>query len=183
MAMLLVAIVFGGTLVVFAQKEGYFHLLNEDEKEVLAISDPTHKDLDNTDRLYFESLDDVPIKYLKYVWMPNDLAVEYELRTIYIYNDSSTITVESLFKADDTRFIKFRRKEFGDISTLTSQSYDSFEHMDTQTVCDVEVTYFEKANDDYTEYMISFCIENAIYFVHSNEDIKVITFIVNCCVE
>ena len=40
-----------------------------------------------------------------------------------------------------------------------------------------------KINDDYTEYMASFCIENAIYFVHSNEDIEGITLIVNSCLE
>ena len=46
-AMLLVAIVFGGTLVVFAQKEGYFHWVYEGEREVGAITVPTNQNLDN----------------------------------------------------------------------------------------------------------------------------------------
>ena len=80
-------------------------------------------------------------------------------------------------------FIKFIRKDFGGIPTVTSQTYDSFEHIDTQTVCNVEVTYLKKVNDDYTEYMVSFNIENAIYFVHSNEEMKDIIPIVNNCIE
>ena len=44
-------------------------------------------------------------------------------------------------------------------------------------------TYLKKVNDDYTEYMVSFSIENAIYFVHSNEEMKDIIPIVNNCIE
>ena len=181
--MLLVAIVFGGTLVVFAQKEGYFHWLNEGEQERLAITDPTHQNLNDAERLYYDSIDDVSIKYLKYVWIPNDLPANYELQDIYIYNDSKSVTAECLLRADEIKFIKFMRKDFGDIPTVTSQTYDSFEHIDTQTVCNVEVTYLKKVNDDYTEYMVSFSIENAIYFVHSNEEMKDIIPIVNNCIE
>lgn len=182
-AMLLVAIVFGGTLVVFAQKEGFFHWSIEEENDIVAITVPTHQNLDNADRFYFDSLDDVPIKYLKYVWVPNKLFADYELKTVYIYNDSTTITVESLFRLDETKFIKFIKKDFGGVPTITSQTYDSFDHVDTQTICDVEVTYLKKTNDDYNEYMVSFCIENAIYFVHSNEGINDITSLVSSCIE
>ena len=181
-AMLLVAIVFGGTLVVFAQKEGYFHWVYEDEREVGAIS-VTNREIDSTEQLYYESLDDVPIKYLKYVWVPNDLPEDCELQDIYIYNDSKAVTVECLLMLDETKFIKFRKKDFGGISTVTSQTYDSFEQLDMQTVCDVDVTYLKKTNDDYTEYMASFSIDNVIYFVHSNEDREDVTLIVNSCIE
>ena len=83
--MLLVAIVFGGTLVVFAQKEGYFHWLNDDENIVAAIT-TSNQDTDSTEQLYYKSVDDVPIKYLKYVWIPNYLPADYELKDIRIYN-------------------------------------------------------------------------------------------------
>lgn len=180
--MLLVAIVFGGTLVVFAQKEGYFHWLNDDENIVAAIT-TSNQDTDSTEQLYYKSVDDVPIKYLKYVWIPNYLPADYELKDIRIYNDSKSVTAECLLRADEIKFIKFMRKDFGDIPTVTSQTYDSFEHIDTQTVCNVEATYLKKVNDDYTEYMVSFSIENAIYFVHSNEEMKDIIPIVNNCIE
>lgn len=181
--MLLVAIVFGGTLVVFAQKEGYFHWLSEDKNDIGAITAPNYQGFDNADRVYYNSLDDVPIKYLKYVWVPNELPSDYALKTIYIYNDSKAVTVECLFKLNNTKFIKFSKKDFGGIPTVTSQVYDSFEHIDTQTIYDIEVTYCKKINDDYIEYMVSFSMENAIYFVHSNENIEDMTSIVNRCIE
>lgn len=181
--MLLVAIVFGGTLVVFAQKEGYFHWLNEGEQERLAITVPDYEGYDATEKLYYKSLDDVPIKYLKYVWAPNDLQAGYELQDIYIYNDAKSITTECLYKSDEVKFVKFRKKDFGSIPTVTSQTYDSFEHIDTKIFSDIEVTYLKKVNDDYTEYMVSFCINNAIYLVHSNEDIKDIECMINNCIE
>ena len=168
-AMVLVAIVFGGTLVVFAQKEGFFHWSIEEENDIVAITVP-NREINSTEQLYCESLDDVPIKYLKYVWIPKELPTDCELKDIRIYNDSKAVTVECLLTLDETKFIKFRKKDFGDISTVTSQTYDGFEQVDTHTVCDVDVTYLKKINDDYTEYMASFSIENVIYFVHSNED-------------
>ncbi|MBQ8188671.1 MAG: hypothetical protein IJZ44_02720 [Lachnospiraceae bacterium] len=180
--MLLVAIVFGGTLVVFAQKEGFFHWVREDENVAAAITTP-NREIDSTEQLYYKSLDDVPIKYLKYVWIPNVLPTDFKLTDIRIYNDSKAVVVECLLKLDETKFIKFRKKDFGSISTVTSQTYDSFEHIDMQNVCGVDVTYLKKTNDDYTEYMVSFCIENAIYFVHSNKDIEDISPIVNSCIE
>ena len=180
--MLLVAIVFGGTLVVFAQKEGYFHWLNDDENIVAAIT-TSNQDTDSTEQLYYKSVDDVPIKYLKYVWIPNYLPADYELKDIRIYNDSKAVIVECLFKSDETRYIKFRKKDFGSIPTITSQTFDSFEHVDTQIICGVDVTYLQKENDDYTEYMVSFGIEDAIYLVHSNEEIQVIMTIINNGIE
>ena len=182
-AMLLVAIVFGGTLVVFTQKEGYFHWLNEEENDIGAITVPDFQGFKEADRLYYDSFDDVPIKYLKYVWVPNELPSDYDLKTIYIYNDSKAVTVECLFKLNNTKFIKFRKKDFGGVPTVTSQTYDSFEHVDTQNVCDIEVTYLKKENNDYTEYMVSFWIDNAIYFIHSNENVKNIIPVVNSCIE
>lgn len=178
-AMLLVAIVFGGTLVVFAQKEGFFHLLNEDEKEVLAITTPDYKGYDATDKLNYVSLDDIPIKYLKYVWTPNDLPSDCKLQSIYIFNDAKSVTVECLFKLSETKFINFSRKDFGNRIAVTSQTYDSFEHIDTQTICDVDVTYLKKINEDYIEYMATFCIDNAIYYVNSNGNIEDMENIVN----
>lgn len=182
-AMLLVAIVFGGTLVVFAQKEGYFHWVYEEENDIGAITVPDYKDFDATDSLHYNTLDDVPIKYLKYVWVPNDLPEDCELQDIYIYNDSKAVTVECLLKLNDKKFIKFSKKDFGGNPTVTSQVYDYFEHIDSQIVCDIEVIYCKKVNDDYIEYMVSFSMENSIYFVHSNVNIEDMASIVNRCIE
>lgn len=177
-AMLLVAIMFGGTLAVFAQREGYFHWVNEDEKERLAITVP-NQDIDSTEQLYYRSLDDVPIKYLKYVWIPKGLASDCELQEIYIYNDSKTVKVESRFLSSEAKFIKFTKKEYGSATTVTSHSFDLFEQLNTQEVEEIEVTYLKKINDDYIEYMATFCIDNAIYYVNTNGEVGDIKIIVN----
>ena len=98
-AMLLVAIMFGGTLAVFAHREGYFHWVSEGENEKLAITAPNQY-TDSTEQLFYKSLDDVPIKYLKYVWIPKDVPAEWELKDIHIYNDSKAVTVECVLRLD-----------------------------------------------------------------------------------
>ena len=47
-----------------------------------------------------------------------------------------------------------------------------------EVIKDIEVSYYEKVNEDYTEYIATFISGNSLYYMYSNLDIDAIKEIV-----
>ena len=50
--------------------------------------------------------------------------------------------------------------------------FEGFEHLETESVDGVTVSYYRKESDDYTEHIAYFCIDKSCYLIETNVDIQ-----------
>ena len=167
--MAVVAIGLGGTIGVYAEKEGFFHWRKNDEEKLNAVVSVVEHTTNAVEYLSYDKLEDVSIKYLSYLWVPNELPEEFRLQGIYINNNSMRVKTEMTYLLNEAKFLVFIRNEYLNVITYTDRIFDGFQELETKTYSNgFVVKFLKKENDDYTEYMAQFDSSGSLYCVNSN---------------
>ena len=169
---LVVAMILGGTAVVYAQREGIFNVIVDNQDKVVVLTAPST----SNDQRFYENMESVPIKYVSCLWTPTDIPEDLALDVIRITEEAIAIEAKCEFKSKDTKqFITVTKNNFKEAIVLTDQLYDGFSFYRKETYDSIEVEYLMKENDDYTEYIALFENKNSTYVFSSNlefDDIK-----------
>lgn len=175
-AAVLVIVSVSGTVGAYAEKSGFFHFLSHKSDDGFAvITSPTVEDADENKIYRYDSFDNVPLKYLDYIWTPRHIPSDLNLQFIEICNGMKALETSSSFKNNDLGlFIQFCRKTYDKDVILTYQMHDSFKEVETQNIDSIEVKFFKKVNEDYTEYIVEFFFDNSYYFINSNLPLETI---------
>ena len=176
-AALVVAMILGGTTVVYGQRNGFFSTIESGKN--MTITSPDGVNSDTVFRQEYESMEQVPIQYLNYVWAPNSDMQLMELQRIELVCDSKFVKVECFFEKEGSDlFVSYIKKSYQDTITTIDQLFDSYDLYGKEIIEGIEVGFYEKANEDYAEYIVAFNYEKSRYYVYSNLDIDTIKEIV-----
>lgn len=174
---LVVAMILGGTAVVYGQKTGFFSTIETDK--VATITSPDGINTDTVFHQEYKTMEQVPIQYLSYIWAPNSEIQSMDLQKIQVMYDSKFVKIECLFKKEESDlFVSYTKKSYKDAVTTIDQVFDLYNLYGKEMIKDIEVTFYEKANEDYTEYIVTFYYGNSRYYMYSNLNIDIIKEII-----
>lgn len=165
-AALVVAVFFGGTVGVYAEKEGFFHWMKKDEGSAAIISSELAETETGITR--YNSWETVPNKYQEIIWKPSAMSEEYYISKIEVFTYRMMTDIECTYLGEEDKFIVISQKIFNGEVTTYDAVYDSYEHILTENYGITKVQYLKTANDDETEYIVDFCAGNQQYTVKSN---------------
>lgn len=175
---LVVAMILGGTAVVFAHREGIVQWIKNDESGSISYTSPAVSANYYIENRY-TTFEEIPVNYLHLFWIPIGIPEEFELDGISLYDCTNFLFTECQFK-DNELFFKISRKEHNNHVVLGNNSVlDGFEILNPEIIEGVEVMIYKKVNSDYTEYSACFCIDNVIYTINSNVEIEDIREIIS----
>ena len=110
-AALVVAMILGGTTVVYGQRNGFFSTIESGKN--MTITSPDGVNSDTVFRQEYESMEQVPIQYLNYVWAPNSDMQLMELQGIVLVCDSKFVKVECFFEKEGSDlFVSYIKKSY-----------------------------------------------------------------------
>ena len=172
-AALAVALFLGGTVGAYAQKQGIFHKLDAgaDKNSAITAADGIGVQYYTT----YDSVTEVPLKYVSCLWTPINIPKEVELRNIELLEDEGLIKTKCEFiSSDGKQFWNTTKISFKDTVVVTDQLYDGFDFCCEISYDSIDVQYLIKENEDYTEYIALFDYKNIFYSISSNFDFETI---------
>lgn len=176
-AALIVAMILGGTTVVYGQRNGFFSTIESGKN--MTITSPDGVNSDTVFRQEYESMEQVPIQYLNYVWAPNSDMQLMELQRIVLMCNSKFVEVGCFFENEGSDlYVNYIKKSYNDAVTTIDKFFDSYNFYEKENIKGIEVNFYEKVNEDYTEYIATFISDNSINYMYSNLDIDMIKEIV-----
>ena len=176
---LVVAMILGGTTVVFAQREGFFHKLNVGGHKDTVITSSTGIEFERDKYVTYENIEYVPVNYVKYVWAPIMIPSELELQVTELVDNQFYIRIKCNFiNQEAKKYVYASKKTYKESIVENDQLYDGFSHYCNKTYNAIEVKYLVKENQDYTEYIALFEHESSSYSLCGNIDFKIIEKIV-----
>ena len=176
-ASLVAMLIIGGTVGSYAQKRADINNFKNSQEELQAMVNPpgSYVNLSKT----FEDFNKFPMKYLNYVWTPTGIPVDVKLNAIELVEDEAAISIRCEFFNQDTKqFFNVTKKTFVDKVATTNRIYDGFEVCKDAQYNTIDVRFFKKVNEDYTEYIVLFIEKNSIYVINSNCEFETIESIV-----
>lgn len=174
---LVVAMILGGTAVVYGQKTGFFSTIETDK--VATITSPDGVNMNTVFYQEYETMEQVPMQYLSYIWAPNSYMQPMDLQKIQLMYDTKFVKVECFFeKKESDLFVNYTKKSYKDTVTTIDKFFDSYNLYGEEVIKDIEVSFYEKVNEDYTEYIATFISDSSLYYMYSNLNIDTIKEIV-----
>lgn len=169
-ATLILAMFLSGTAGAYAQKNGFFQWVKRDDNANVSVTSPDLMIPEVGEYNVYRDIEDIPLKYLNYIWNPRSLPEKFALVDIIISNRKSYIYSECYYSLGE-EFIGTTKKQYSTVINLTDLFFDGFESIESETIEGIDVSYYKKVNDDYTEYIAYFCIDDACYIINTNIDI------------
>lgn len=178
-AALVVAVFLGGTVGVYAEKEGFFHWTKKDEKKSAAVISSELSGAD-TKIAKYDSFEALPEEYQEVIWKPSALPENMKVSTIEVLIYRVMTDIESTYIDTQTdEFVRVSQEIFmGDV-TMHDTQYDSFEYVLSENYDSVEVRYLRVENESETECMAIFCLGNQQYAIKSNLKLDVVRSILS----
>ena len=170
---LVVAMILGGTAVVFAHREGIVQWIKNDESGSISYTSPTISPNYYIENNY-ATFEEIPANYLHLFWIPIGIPEEFELDGISLYDCSNFIFTECQFKYNEL-FFKISRKEYNNAVVFGKNlSHDGFEKLDSENLGEIGADIYRKVNDDYTEHIVCIYVDHVVYTINSNVEIEII---------
>lgn len=174
-AALVLAMFIGGTIGIYADRDGLFRKLDSGEDRNAIISSVESIGAGSDGHNVYEKIEDVPIKYLSCLWTPSGVPSNLGVYLVEMTENEVAIKIKCKFSdKDENKFINTTKKTFKDKVVATDQLYDGFEFCRKEQYDSIEVDYLIKENDDYTEYVAIFESGNSVYSLSSNYDFDMI---------
>ena len=169
---LIVAMILGGTTVVYGQRNGFFSTIKSEKK--MTITSVDDNNINTVFQHNYKTIEEIPIKYLEYIWTPNSNMQLMSLEQVELIENPQYVRIECCFKEEDSDiFAKYTKKSYKKKITTIDQFFDSYNFKFQSTVGNINIDFYEKENEDYTECIATFVYNNCLYYMHSNLDIEV----------
>lgn len=183
---ILLMIAVGGTGAVKAGEDsGFFVWLRKDGEGVFGVTSQDEESLDVEKQQVetYNSFDDIPLDYKKYVVEEDDIALleKYEFCSFEKYESVNVQRViERFYSAIDKREISLGVYIYKD-KLLWKEKFDEYELLSTNYVEEQEFGIFVKKTDTgEQDYFLCFYVDNRKYFVQGKGEID---FLENICKE
>lgn len=174
-ASLVATLVIGGAVGAYAQREGFFRKLEGGEGQDSIITSPSGFETLSDKYVTYEDVNDIPINYVRFVWMPIGIPDDLSFSVVQIAEDDYSIRTNSFYLNEaDKSYVFALKKNFKKNVVGNDQLHDGFEVFCYKTYDNIEVEYLIKENKDYTEYIVSFKSENCAYMLSTNLDFEII---------
>lgn len=168
-AALVLALLVGGTVGAYAQKNGFFQWVKRDKEGMSVMTSPDGLENNVEGNKYFYSLSEVPEEYREYIWEPDQVpqGMKFVHYGIMRYKDWDRVL--GLYKNNEQELrVEYISRIFAKGIEYHSQQYDSYDFLYTKEYNGVTFELFQKNNDDKTEYAASFLYNNVQYIVQGN---------------
>ncbi len=168
-AALVVAMFLGGTIGIYADRDGLFRKLNSGEDRDALISSSTSNGVGTEGYKSFEKLEDVPAKYLSCLWTPSNVPANLKVYQVELTEDDLIIKTYCKYgNKGDEQFLNATKVSFKESVVVTDQLYDGFEFYCKEQYDAIDVDYLKKENKDYTEFVVRFEYGDCVYALSSN---------------
>lgn len=173
-ASLVATLVIGGTVGAYAHKEGFFKWLSKDDGKAM-ITESMPMDMATGNISTYTSIKDIPDKYKEFMWIPNNLPVEFQ--KVEVLSTANYTKFDSKY-GTDSQFFNINQKIYKNGIALTDTIFDGYTQTREEEINEVKVEYFEKDNDGVTEHLISFYVGNEQYLIKTSLDLDEVKEIV-----
>ena len=168
-SILVVLIGFGSVLGVGAEKSGFFHWMKNSDEKMHGLVSAVDVSQDVSGYLIYTRFEEVPIKYLGYLWTPGNIKSEYTVQKIHIDYNEKQVKTKVIYTGADSKFLVSARNIYGEQILYIDNFFDLFEEIESVTYENgIECKYLQKINEDYTEYAAQFSHEESIYLMNTN---------------
>lgn len=168
-ATLVLALLVGGTVGAYAEKNGFFHWVKRDKEGMSVMTSPEGMDDSYEGSKHYFSLSEVPEEYREYIWEPAQVpqGMEFVHYDIVKYKDWDMVL--NLYRNEKQELrLEFISRVFAQGIEYHSQNYDSYEFLYTKEYNGTMLDFFRKNNDDGVEYAVCFLHNNVQYIVQGN---------------
>lgn len=174
-AALVLAMFVGGTIGIYADRDGLFRKLNSGEDRNAIISSVENIGAGSDEHIVYEKIEDVPLKYLRCLWTPAELPDSMKVYEVELNENKFAIKVKCKFlDKKEELFVYTTKVNFKENLVAVDQLFDGFDFLCKEQYDSIEVEYLVKENDDYTEYIALFEYRNSVYSLNSNFEINII---------
>ena len=178
-AALVVAMFLGGTIGIYADRDGLFRKVDTGTDKNTIVSSVDAIGAGSEGHKVYKKIEDVPIKYLSCVWTPSGIPDNLGVYLVELSENEVAIKTKCKFSTEgEERFINTTKKTFKNKVVATDQLYDGFDFYRKEEYDSIEVEYLIKQNEDYTEYVVFFENGSSIYTLSSNYDFETIVNII-----
>ena len=165
-AALVRALLVGGTVGAYAQKNGFFQWVKRDKDGMAVMTSPDGMSDSTESSKRYTTLDEVPEEYRKYIWEPEQVPqgmkfVHYDIvktkdwdRVMCYYYDN-----------EQNARLEFISRIFVQGIEYHSQKFDSYDFMYSKEYNGTILEYFKQEGEGDTEYAVSFLHDKIQYVV------------------
>ena len=174
-ATLVLALLVGGTVGAYAEKNGFFHWVKKEEDRMSIITSPDGMSDSTESSKHYASLDEVPEEYRGYIWVPDHLqqGMEFVHYDIMKYKDWDRVLSYYYDKEQKIR-LEFISRIFVPGIEYHTQKYDLYNFLYSKDYNGTTLEFFEKKSDDETEYAVCFLHNNVQYIVQGELAMEII---------
>lgn len=178
-AALVVAMFLGGTIGIYADRDGLFRKLDSKEDRNALISSSTSTGFGAEGYKSFEKLEDVPVKYLSCLWTPLNVPDNLNVYQVELTEDELIIKTYCKYgNKEDKQFLNTTKVSFKENVVVTDQLYDGFKFYCKEQYDSIDVEYLVKENKDYTEFVVRFEYGDCVYEISSNCEFETLKYMI-----
>lgn len=174
-AALLLAVVLGGAIGAYAEKEGFFTWVKEVDTGTAIVVTPelTVLEAGMPECLRYTSYDEIPKEYKDVVWNQDVLPEGVSLEYVEMYSNGRIINIESIYSDADSHIVlNISQKVFEEEVRLSDLIFDAYEHIYTRTLKKTEIDFLQAVDEDTYKYVAYFKLDNIQYIIRSDLDLK-----------
>lgn len=175
-AVLAVVFFMGGAIGAYAEKEnGFFMWRKDDESGLQTIIIPHGEAMGAgvVNAKKYGSLEDVPEVYRAFVWSPEKIPEKYELSYYEVMKGDEYVQILSKYRQEQfDLYLEIECKIFEENILFYTQTYDEYSY--AQEEKPDEIHSYQKENEECTEYIAWFDVENCQYVVQGNDEMNLV---------
>ena len=175
--MVVVVLAVGGTVGAYAESQaGIFSFFQKDEKRMEAVVNPggdiIEENLNNEQR--FSTIEEMPEEYRKIFMLPLDFYGKYHMEYITVVETALNIAFKVCYNDEFDRYMFCFQRCFKENDTYFYQSYDGYTLTSEKIIEGTKVNFYEGEDKDKDMNIAIFYIENILFGIESNLNIRII---------
>ena len=172
-ATLVLALLVGGTVGAYAEKNGFFHWVKRDKEGMSVMTSPEGMDDSYEGSKHYFSLSEVPEEYREYIWEPAQVpqGMEFVHYDIVKYKDWDRVLCY-YYDDEQNKRLEIICRIFASGIEYHSQKYDTYDFLYSKEYNGTTLEFFIKNSDSVTEYAVCFLNNNVQYIVQGEVDME-----------
>lgn len=176
-AILITVLTMGTAGATYAEKDtGFLHFLKNDDKGSVIITSPSSSQTSNTGIEKYTNYDDLPMQYQVLIPEWKEPVEQLKFDQIEVFKFGNHIFFTSLYKNnDDLRVYIDVKMHYDNSIVIQNELNDSYTQLESFYWEEVEITGYEKINDDGIEHLVSFIYDNHMFNIHGSLELEELT--------